>query len=135
VTDSGKGIPQVAVDLPARVEAGSVQDAEVSVTNPGPGDMTSVVISFTRVGTDFPIVDTGSAGASRSILSVDPKPLSVNPAQLVYTFGPLPEGETRTFAFEVRIPQHEGTAANAVTAYDGRETDRVKGIRMYTSVE
>jgi hypothetical protein len=41
--------PLVEVEFPPAVPAGSVQDAVVTVSNPGPGEIDPVVVSFSWV--------------------------------------------------------------------------------------
>ena len=142
LTDSGKGLPEVAVDFPAEVEAGSVHDLTVTVHNPGPGDMASFFVAFSpvgvggRVGVARPLLVPGPPqGGSPSILSVDPEPVA-DPGQggLVFKFGPLQEGESTAVAFTVRAPAAVGTYANSVQAYDAQEIDRIRGARVETEV-
>lgn len=142
LTEAGKGLPQLTVDFPAVVERGSVHDLNVTVDNPGPGDMTSFIIAFStvgvggRVGVAPPLLVPGPLkGESPSVLSVEPEPVAdPGPGGLVFKFGPLQEGESRTVTFSVKAPATVGTYANSVQAYDAQEIDRIRGARVETEV-
>jgi hypothetical protein len=148
ITASGKGKPEISAELPATVEAGSVQEAAIEVTNPGPGDMEILAIAFALVGpageeTEFPsaIVPLGARRQNRAVISVSPEPTGVSDDGTVYTFGPLEggapriaEGESITVLFELRMPDEPGPAANSVQAYDGNEIERARGVRLSTEV-
>lgn len=164
VTEAGKGFPQLTISFPETAAPGSVQDAELTITNPGPGDMRTVVVAFAAIGpaqgeTELPIpLINFSAGKDNSaIVSVVPEPRAVSRDGVVYTFGPmcpeggaypadcsgvgsdqavprLVEGDSMVIVFKIRIPSITGTAANSVQVYDGSEIDRARGVRMQTLV-
>ena len=109
----------------------------LTVSNPGPGDFSSTVVAFSRVGDPSlpgPIVEPGRR-ASRAVRAVEPKPVAVSPDGVVYTFEGIAEGESRTFVFTVRLPEKTGSFGNAVQVYDGGEPDRARGVRLQTRVE
>jgi hypothetical protein len=134
LSPEGHGFPIVTVAFPPSVDPGSVHTAVVTVTNPGPGDMPSVVVAFSRVGLDNPIVDGGAHSKNPNVLAVSPKPAAVDPSAVVYTFGPLRVKDSQTFDFKLRVPAQPGEAGNAVTAYDGSEVERVRGAHLSTTV-
>jgi hypothetical protein len=135
---SGKGLPVVTVDFPARARPGSVGTASVHVTNPGPGAIGRVTVAFARVGAPSaqglpePIVG-GSPAAG--VVAVRPRPSSVSADGAVYRFGPLAEGASRIIEFDLRVPRGGGVFANSVTVYDDAEPDRAGGARLETRVE
>jgi hypothetical protein len=135
VTPSGKGLPQVEVEFPANAPAGSVTNATFTVTNPGPGDMTGVAITFARVGNFYPIVDVASGGENPAVVSVDPEPTHVDRAGVVYRFGGLPEGESAVYRFGLVVPQRRGQAANSVTVSAAEDLERIRGLRLETVVQ
>lgn len=141
VTDAGKGLPQLTVEFPAEVERGSIHDLVVTVDNPGPGDMAAFVIAFGalgvggEVGVAKPLLLVGPPGRpSPSVLSVEPEPVTVGEGGLVFQFGPLREGQSRTVTFSIKAPEIVGTYANSVQAYDAQEIDRIRGTRLQTKV-
>jgi hypothetical protein len=141
VTEAGKGLPLLTVEFPAEVEPGSVHDLVVTVENPGPGDMPAFFIAFGTVGVGGeavvaePLLVAGPPGQpSPSVLEVEPEPVTVGQGGLVFKFGPLQEGESRTVTFAVQAPEESGTYANSVQAYDATEIDRIRGARLQTTV-
>ncbi|MGH2694389.1 MAG: hypothetical protein ACRDJJ_06170 [Actinomycetota bacterium] len=132
--------PELSIAFPEAVDAGSVHDAVLSVSNPGPEDIDPLFVSFTWVGVGgaqdvpTPIVNLGARGENRSVLEVSPEPVGVSTDGTVYRFGSLPEGESMTITFTLRVPQESGVAANAVTVYDGGEIDRARGVRLQATV-
>ncbi|HVM34352.1 MAG TPA: hypothetical protein VM784_03310 [Actinomycetota bacterium] len=135
LTSSGKGRPQVEVEFPASVRAGSVADATITVTNPGPGDMSGVAITFARVGNFYPIVDVASGGENPAVANVDPEPDRVDRAAVVYRFGALREGESGVYRFGLVVPDRRGPAANSVTVSAAEDLERIRGLRLETVVE
>jgi hypothetical protein len=130
-----RGRPQVEVEFPSTAPAESVQEAVVTVSNPGPGDIDPVVVSFSWVagtpgeGLPRPIVDGG-----QEVVSVDPEPSSISADGVVFVFDELEEGGVVEIVFGIRVPLQMGPAANAVVVYDGRETGRARGVRLQTEV-
>ncbi len=144
LSESGNGLPRVAVEFPASAEAGSVQPAVFEVTNPGPGDIGTLIVAFTRAGDPdlpTPIVDVAGGSAPGAVRSVDPDPTGVSDG-VVYRFSRaspqepfLADGDSVTLTFDLVVPHRPGAAANAVQVYDGSEIDRAAGVRLETEVE
>lgn len=164
VTDSGKGKPQVTVDFPAETEPGSEHEAVITIGNPGPGDMRTVVVAFATVGprsgqSEIPvsIVAFGVDGENPAIVATDPVPSAVSRDAVLFTFGPtcpgggtfpedcqgvsrdeaeprLAEGDTITIAFTLKVPVVSGVAANSVQVYEGSDIERAGGVRLETVV-
>jgi hypothetical protein len=138
LSPSGKGEPELGIEFPASAAPGSVHTARLRVTNPGPGDISRVAVSFALVGAPAaqglpaPVVD---AGRPRAVVSVSPRPTSVSPDGVVYRFGALPEGGSMTIEFGLRVPRRRGLAANSVTVYDDVDPSRARGVRLETTVE
>lgn len=142
LTEGGLGRPYVTVEFPATVESGSTHDAIVTVENPGPGDMDSVVIAFARVGParggeplPYPIIDPGARRENPAIVAIDPEPAGISTDAVVFRFGRLPEGESMSITFTLEVPAVAGPAANSVTAYAGEDPSRARGARLDTDVE
>jgi hypothetical protein len=140
LSSEGHGIPQLSVDFPASVTAGSTAELTLTVSNPGPGDMDSVFVAFTAVGVPgsgigTTIVESGRNGRNPAIAGVDPEPDDVSDDAVVYRFPGLKEGEATTIAFRLVIPHVSGPAANSVQVYDGSEPDRAIGMRVGTTVQ
>ena len=137
VTESGEGVPRVAVDFPSRTSPGSVHEAVIEVTNPGPEEIQTLAVAFTRVGDPAlpePIVDAGARGKNPSVEAVEPRPSRVSGDAVVYYFGPLDEGTSTSITFALRVPTTPGPAANAVQVYDGSDVERAAGVRLSTEV-
>ncbi len=139
VTESGKGRPRISVEFPERSEPSSVQTAVLEILNPGPGDMSGLSVSFTRVGmvggqVPDPIVSIGSGGENPAVVDVEPEPEAVSAEGDVYVFEGLEEGASTTVAFELKVPEEPGVAANAVVVSDAREIDRSRGVPLCTVV-
>jgi hypothetical protein len=140
-TQSGLGLPQVSVTFPATSSPGSTHVARLHVVNPGPGRMSSVVVSFSRTGPSPgasaippPIVDVGFAQSNAAIAAIHPRPKGVSPDGVVYNFAPLEVGSSTTISFTLKVPKTPGVVANAVIVYDGGHTDRARGVRLQTVV-
>lgn len=137
LTETGKGRPDVSATVPERAERGDTVEAVIEVSNPGPGDMASVVVAFSRVGDPSlptPIVEVGRGGRSEGIASVDPEPEVISPDGVIYRFDALPEGESTSITFELVMPDVRGEVGNAVTVYDGSEPERARGTRILISL-
>lgn len=142
-TESGKGFPRLSVDIPETVEAGAGLTAELTVDNPGPGDMDGVVVAFAPIGpaqgeNELPTLLVGFSaedGENPSIISVDPEPQGIGQGGVVYRFGPLAEGESTVISFTLKAPVVPGTAANSVQVYDSTDVARARGVRLQTVVE
>ena len=141
LTETGKGKPVLDVEFPAEVSPGSVETATLTVENPGPGRIDVVTVAFAGVGVPaasgplpvdlVPITTTSDNPAVRS---VEPEPREVSGDGVVYYFGALEEGGVMEIAFELVMPDEPGPAASSVSVYDGRETDRIRGVRLATTV-
>lgn len=141
LTASGAGKPEIVVDFPRLVPAGSTHSARVEVTNPGPGDMDSLFIAFSLVGVGGSaeppqeLVRVGSDGKSPSLVSIRPRPVATAPDGVVLRFRGLKVGEVTTVRFDIRVPAGPGIAANSLTAYAGEEPSRAAGVRLETRVQ
>lgn len=135
VTSSGKGLPDVTVEFPAQVSPGEVATATFRITNPGPGDIVGLAIAFARVGNDTPIVDGGAKNRNPAIERIDPEPLGVDLAGVVYRFPGLEEGESTSISFDLVMPETTGPVANSVTVSAAEDQERLFGLRLETTVE
>lgn len=141
VTSSGKGLPSLSLTFPEKVRGGTTEVAVLEVTNPGPGNMDSVLVAFSRVGASgvrelpMPIVDSGVAGRNAAVVAIDPDPNSVSNDAVVFAFDGLDEGDSATIEFTLRMPEEPGPAANSVVVYDGQDVARARGTRLETIVE
>lgn len=140
VTESGLGRPRVDVTFPDVAQPGSVRTATIGVTNPGPGDMSRVVISFPLIGAPgadlpTPIILPGVRGEADAVVDIDPEPRAVSDDAVTYVFGALAEGNSMTIKFDLRLPKDPGVAANAVIVSDGQDPERAKGERLATVVK
>ncbi|MGH2821154.1 MAG: hypothetical protein ACRDJ5_10930 [Actinomycetota bacterium] len=139
LTESGLGRPSVSVSFPSVVEGGSVHTATVRIDNPGPGDIPTIVISFSllgspREGIEDALIVAGRGARSPSIAGVEPEPVAASEGGTIYRFGRLDEGESLAVRFEVEVPAVRGKAANAVLVYDGSATNRARGTRLETTI-
>jgi hypothetical protein len=149
LTESGEARPQIRIRFPDIVEAKTVETAVLTVENPGPGDIPTLVVAFALVGPGkgqrlppSPLIGFGRRGANPSIVATTPEPMGVSANGSVYTFGTegasprpiLPAGESMTIEFRIRTPVVTGVAANSVTVYDGTDVNRVRGIRLEARV-
>lgn len=83
LTDTGAGKPKLTVDFPQSAAPGDVVTASVEVTNPGPRDMDSIVVSFVRVGDPSlpePIVEPRKGRVQSGIEDIRPEPRGQSPA-------------------------------------------------------
>ena len=137
VTEGGRGKPELTLSFPETAAPGSIQTAELTVTNPGPGDMGSLVVAFSRLGDPklpVPVVDVTTRDGEGAVDDVEPQPAAVSPDGIVYTFGGLPEGDSTTITFRLRMPVDQGLAGNAILVYEGQDPDRARGVRLETEV-
>ena len=145
LSESGRGLPRVTVEFPPTARPGSVHPASLRVTNPGPGDIGTLVVAFTRAGDPrlpTPIVDVAGGRAPSAVRSVDPRPAKVSDDGVIFHFSRapteepfLPEGDATVITFDLAVPRRPGTAANAVQVYDGSDVGRAAGVRLETEVE
>ncbi|HJR45956.1 MAG TPA: hypothetical protein VJ927_10165 [Actinomycetota bacterium] len=137
VTETGAGKPRVTAEFPETAEVGEVHTATIEVTNPGPRDMSVIVVSFARVGDPslpFPIVEPLPGRARSGIEAIRPEPNGESPPDATYTFDGLAEGESTTIEFDLRIPDATGTVGNVIQVYDGAEVGRAAGVRIETEI-
>ena len=137
ITDTGKGRPDVTATAPETAEPGATVEAVLTVSNPGPGDMTSIVVAFSRIGDPSlptPIVEVGRGGSSEGIAGVTPEPDVISEDGVRFRFGGLAEGESLDITFELVMPKLTGDVGNAITVYDGNEPERARGVRLAISL-
>lgn len=137
LTESGTGKPEVSAEFPEEAAPGDVVTASIRVTNPGPEDMATIVVSFARVGDPslpYPIVEPLPDRARAGIRDIRPEPTGESPPDATYTFGPLAEGDSTTIEFDLVIPDRSGVVGNSVQVYDGAEPERARGIRLEIEV-
>ncbi|MEA2461221.1 MAG: hypothetical protein QOH90_1398 [Actinomycetota bacterium] len=142
LTSSGKGYPRPTIEFPAVTAPGSEQKAVLTIENPGPGDIPVLLVTFVMAapaspgqGFPVPIVNGGPGGKDPNVVSIDPEPDAVDARGVNYRFGALPEGETTSITFTLRVPKEAGPAGNAITVSDGSEVERARGVRLQTNVE
>lgn len=137
VTEQGKGFPELTLDFPASTTAGSTETAALTIMNPGPEDMDSLVVAFSRLGDPElpqPIVDVVGRNDEGSVRDVDPRPNAVSPDGIIYTFDGIAEGESTTVTFTLVVPNQTGPAGNAILVYEGQDPNRARGVRLKTEV-
>jgi hypothetical protein len=137
LTDDGEGLPVPSIEFPEVVEPGSVNDAVLTIENPGPGDFDSLVVAFSLLGDPSlpaPLVDVAAPGRDGPVVSVDPEPNAVGENGVIYTFDGLAEGDSLTITFELRAPAQEGAVGNAVQVYEGSDPNRARGVRLSAEV-
>lgn len=137
LTESGEGLPELTAEFPDSVEPGANATATFEVSNPGPGDMDAVSIAFALLGDPElpePILAAGRNGKNPAIVDISPEPKAISPDAAVFVFDGLPEGESTTIEFTIRVPTSPGRYANSVTASDG-SLDRSRGVRLETQVQ
>jgi hypothetical protein len=126
----GGGLPEVTVSFPPTAAPGSVHEAVIEVTNPGPGDIGSLLIAFSLVGVAgegaaTPLVVVGARHESPSVVAIRPRPAAVSADGVVYRFDTgsrsgtasepiLPSGESLRIEFDIEVPHEPGPAANSV---------------------
>ena len=138
LTDKGLGKPEVTLSFPEATTSGSTETASLTISNPGPGDMDSLVVAFSRLGDPKlppPLVDVTSRNDENGVVeNVTPEPRGVSPDGIIYTFAGLDEGEQVVIEFELHIPVLTGPAGNAILVYEGSDPERAKGVRLETEV-
>lgn len=138
LTEDGLSKPEPTLEFPAETTAGSTVTAELTVLNPGPGDMESLVVAFSRLGDPklpAPIVDVSPRKDNDGVVrDVVPEPNAVSPDGVIYTFDGLDEGRELVIRFTLRIPSVTGPAGNAILVYEGSDPERAKGVRLETEV-
>lgn len=138
LTKDGLSKPELTLEFPEETTAGSTQTAELTILNPGPGDMDSLVVAFSRLGDPklpAPIVDVSprddDGGTVRDVV---PEPQAVSPDGVIYTFDGLDEGRELVIRFSLRVPPVSGPAGNAILVYEGSDPERARGVRLETEV-
>jgi len=137
VTEDGEGLPELGLEFPETATAGSTETAALTITNPGPGEMESLVVAFSRLGDPAlppPIVDVTGRNRKGAVENVTPEPTAVSPDGITYTFEGLAEEESVTIEFELVVPFTDGPAGNAVLVYEGQDPNRARGVRLRTEV-
>ena len=141
LTAAGLGKPELAVTFPSEVAPGSTHTAKLEVSNPGPGHMDVVRVTFVLVGPGpdqdelpRPLILGGVSDETGEIVSVTPEPTAVSGDGLVYSFAGLGEDEAATISFGIRVPKIAGAFANSVQVYDGKDLERLRGVRLDTLV-
>src|SRR5687768_5860921 len=141
LTETGKGKPVITAEFPETAASGAIETATLTVENPGPADMSSVVVAFVTVGVaaasgPLPndLVPITTSGDNPAVVSITPEPRSVSDDGVVYVFDGLAEGDSMEIAFRIRIPAEPGPAASSVSVYAGDEADRIRGLRIETTV-
>ena len=138
LTEGGEGKPELALSFPETTTSGSIEVAELTILNPGPGEMESLVVAFSRLGDPQlppPIVDASpQRGRDGVVQDVSPAPRAVSPDGIIYTFDGIGEGEQLVVEFSLRIPVIDGPAGNAILVYEGQDPERARGVRLETEV-
>lgn len=137
LTDSGKSKPELSLDFPATAAPGSIESAALTVTNPGPGAMDSIVVAFSRLGDPdlpAPVVDMAPPNGKGAVHDITPEPNGTSPEGIIFTFDGLGAGESTTITFDLSLPQQTGPAGNAILVYDGQEPERARGVRLETQI-
>jgi hypothetical protein len=137
VTETGAGKPVLTAEFPETAEVGEVVTASIEISNPGPEDIDTLVVSFVRVGDPSlpaPIVEPRKGRRQSGIEAIRPEPLGQSPVDATYTFPGIAEGGSITIEFDLRIPEGEGAVGNSVQVYDGAEVERAAGIRLETEI-
>jgi hypothetical protein len=138
LTTSGEGKPVLSIEFPPSVEPRAEEVAKLEITNPGPGDMDVITVSFTPLGApDLPgaLIGFGAKNGNPSIADIDPKPRNVSLDGVLYTFEGVPEGGSKTIEFTIRTPVLPGRYANSVRVTDGSDPSRERGVPLETRVE
>lgn len=137
LTESGKAKPRLTVEFPGSAAPGEVVTAALQVSNPGPGDIGTLVVSFARVGDPSlpePIVEPRRTLVLSGIEAVRPEPSGRSPSDATFTFPGVAAGTSTTIEFDLRAPETPGTFGNSIQVYDGAEIDRASGVRIQTEV-
>jgi len=141
LTESGKGKPRLTIEFPTSASPGAVETATLTVENPGPGDIRAVAVAFASVGVaaasgplPVELVPITTTTDNPAIASIEPEPNDVSPDGVVYFFDGLAEGESMDIAFDIRVPDQPGPAANSVSVYAAEDTARIRGLRLETTV-
>ena len=137
LTEGGESKPELSIEFPSTSAPGAVETAELTITNPGPGSMDSIVVAFSRLGDPdlpAPVVDVAPANGTGAVKDITPKPNATSPEGIIFTFDGLGVGESTTISFDLVIPTDTGPAGNAILVYDGQDPERARGVRLETEV-
>lgn len=137
LTEAGEGYPELAIQFPETTTAGATETAVLTISNPGPGDMESIVVAFSRLGAPslpVPLVDVTGRNREGAVKNVTPEPTAVSADGITYTFGGIDEEEVMTIEFELVVPRIDGAAGNAILVYEGQDPNRARGVRLETEV-
>ena len=137
LTEGGKSKPELSLEFPSSAAPGTVETAELTITNPGPGAMDSIVVAFSRLGDPdlpAPVVDVAPPNGRGAVRDITPEPNGPSPEGIIFTFEGLGVGESRTITFDLTVPQDTGPAGNAILVYDGQDPERARGVRLETEV-
>jgi hypothetical protein len=143
--EAGPGQPQLELSFPAQVRSSAVATAILRVTNPGPEEIDSLVVSFSLVGSaggtvSEPLVASGARKRSPSIEDVRPDPGGVSLDGVVFRFAGrssspvLAAGEEIALEFDIQVPRRPGLSASSVQVYAGENPERAQGARLETEV-
>jgi hypothetical protein len=143
--EAGPGLPQLELSFPAQVRSSAVATAILRVTNPGPEEIDSLVVSFSLVGSaggtvSEPLVASGARKRSPSIEDVRPDPGGVSLDGVVFRFAGrsaspvLAAGEEIALEFDIQVPRRPGLSASSVQVYAGENPERAQGARLETEV-
>lgn len=142
---AGPGQPQLEVSFPAQTQSSDVETAILEVTNPGPEEIDSLLVSFSLVGSaggtvSQALVASGARKKSPSIEDVRPEPGGVSLDGVVFRFAGegsapvLDAGEKISLEFDIRVPRSPGLSASSVQVYAGENPERAQGVRLETEV-
>jgi hypothetical protein len=137
LTESGKSKPELELQFPSTTAPGATEVAELTITNPGPQAMDSLVVAFSRLGDPdlpAPVVDVAPPNGEGAVRDVSPKPRGSSPEGIIYTFEGLEDDASVTISFTLVMPTDSGAAGNAILVYDGRDPERARGVRLETEV-
>jgi hypothetical protein len=132
LTESGKSKPELELQFPSTTAPGATEVAELTITNPGPQAMDSLVVAFSRLGDPdlpAPVVDVAPPNGEGAVRDVSPKPRGSSPEGIIYTFEGLEDDASVTISFTLVMPTDSGAAGNAILVYDGRDPERARGVR------
>jgi hypothetical protein len=137
LTESGESKPELALQFPSTTAPGATEVAELTITNPGPQPMDSLVVAFSRLGDPTlpaPVVDVAPPNGEGVVREITPNPKGTSPDGIIYTFEGLDADGTVTISFTLVMPTENGPAGNAILVYDGQDPERARGVRLETEV-
>ena len=137
LTESGKSKPELELQFPSTTTPGATEVAELTITNPGPQVMDSLVVAFSRLGDPdlpAPVVDVAPPNGEGAVREVSPKPKGISPEGIIFTFDGLDADGSMTISVTLVMPAETGPAGNAILVYDGQDPERARGVRLETEV-